>query len=206
MTSIITGGESQRTSISWQVSQFYLKAKEWWEWQLSRLKIDLPDAPEFPWLTNELLEFISGAIFWILLLLLLIAIVRVIWLYIEGFKKLVPDSRITNNKNDSLSISQWVERSQRYVEQQNYHEACLCLYQGMLQLLDECKLISQQQSRTDGEYWRLIEGFSQPQPYQTLLLTHQSLCFGNIKASLKTWENCDQAYQQINLSLSEKAN
>ena len=169
------------------------------------MSIDLPDAPEFPWLTNELLEFISGAIFWILLLLLLIAIVRMILPYIEGFKKLVPDSRIIKTKNDSLSIFQWVERSHRYVEQQNYHEACLCLYQGMLQLLDEYKLISQQQSRTDGEYWRLIEDFSQPQPYQTLLLVHQSLCFGNIKASLKTWENCHQAYEQINLSLVKKA-
>jgi hypothetical protein len=199
MTSIITGEESQRTSISWQVSQFYLRGKEWWE-----LKIDLPQAPEFPWLTEELWEFISGAIFWILLLLLLIAIFRLILPYLEGFKKLVPQSSIVNNKNDYLSISQWVERSQRYVEQQNYHEACLCLYQGMLQLLDEYKLISQQQSRTDGEYWRLIEGFAQPQPYQTLLLTHQSLCFGNIKASLKTWENCDQAYQQISLYLIKK--
>ncbi|TVQ46885.1 MAG: DUF4129 domain-containing protein [Gloeocapsa sp. DLM2.Bin57] len=194
---IATKGEAQSSSIAWEISQLYRRVSEWLEWQVSRLRLDFPDLPEFSWFNQELLEWMGAVFFWTLLGLLIVLILTMIIAYANNLKKSRPKSTVINSKNELITVDQWLKRSLKYAEEKNYHTACVCLYQGMLQLLDDRRLIPQQMSRTDGEYWRLIEGFSQPLPYQTLLLTHQSLCFGNVKASVKTWENCYQAYQQI---------
>lgn len=169
--------------------------REWLEWQISRLRFDFPevDLPKLP-------EWLGSVTFWFFLGLLILVIISIIITYVNNIPKSIPESTKVTSNAKVLTVDQWLKRSQKYFEQENYHDACLSLYQGMLQLLDERQLIPQQQSRTDGEYWRLIEGFSNPLPYQTLLLTHQSLCFGNVKASLKTWENCYQAYQKIEVT------
>jgi hypothetical protein len=197
--------EYQSNSINWQISQFRQKVGEWVEWQIAQMRENLEtnfDDTWFNWLGNLLnvaiLEKIGWFLFWLILGLLLLGILRLIIPYVKNsLRELTPSPKITQIKQDKATPSQWLKRSQQHLSRYNYHDACLCLYQGMLQLLDEQKLITQQESRTDGEYWRLIEGFANPQPYQTLLTTHQSLCFGNVKASQKTWENCHRAYQEI---------
>ncbi|ELS00135.1 DUF4129 domain-containing protein [Gloeocapsa sp. PCC 73106] len=193
-------GEYQKDGLEWRLEQLSLRLQEWWEWRTSQVKIDLPDIdiPLFDWLTTELIEKIGGILFWLILILLLIGLGRALSIYVEGLKRLSFPSTMAMIKSDGkTSSSQWVERSQQYLKQHNYRDACVCLYQGMLQLLDERNLIPQHHSRTDGEYWRLVERFLHPLPYQTLLSTHQSLRFGNVEASLKTWQNCEEAYRQI---------
>ena len=54
-----------------------------------------------------------------------------------------------------------------------------------------------QPSRTDGEYLQLIQQLPQPAPYETVIAIHQQLYFGNAEASQSTFEQCQQAYQQI---------
>jgi len=189
-------GEYQSNSLPWQVYQLRQKLTQWWEWQISRVNIDLPELPGSSWLSRELVEKIGGFLFWVLLLLLVFGITKSIIPYIGQVKRVMSSVRVVGEDN-SLNASRWWERSQKYLQESNYHDACLCLYYAMLQLLDERQLIPVQQSRTDGEYWQLVEGLPNPQSYQTLLLVHQSLCFGNIPATLKTWENCCQAYREI---------
>ncbi|NEQ27810.1 MAG: DUF4129 domain-containing protein, partial [Microcoleus sp. SIO2G3] len=96
-----------------------------------------------------------------------------------------------------LSVAGWLERSQKFQQQGNYQEACLCLYRAMLQRLNDAGIAPHQSSRTDGEYLQLIRQLPQPQPYQTLLMTHQQLCFSNTEASPSVFEQCQQAYREI---------
>ena len=69
----------------------------------------------------------------------------------------------------------------------------------MLQLLDEREVIPAQSSRTDEEYRRSLFKLqvSPPQPYELLLSIHQRLCFSSAEASQSLFEQCQQAYRQI---------
>jgi hypothetical protein len=67
----------------------------------------------------------------------------------------------------------------------------------MLQRLNDTGIVKDQPSRTDGEYLQLVQQLPQPQPYQTLLITHQELSFSNAEASPSLFDECQQAYREI---------
>jgi hypothetical protein len=72
---------------------------------------------------------------------------------------------------------------------------------AMLQRLNDTGIVQHEPSRTDGEYLQLlIQQLPQPRPYQTLLMTHQQLCFSNVEASPSLFEQCQQAYREIEAS------
>ena len=66
-----------------------------------------------------------------------------------------------------------------------------------LQRLSEQSLISQQLSRTDGEYLNLLQNLPLPQPYQVLIQTHERLQFDRFSASAELYAECWRAYQMI---------
>ena len=69
----------------------------------------------------------------------------------------------------------------------------------MLQLLDERGIVPTQLSLTDEEYRRSLAKMqlSNSQPYEFLLSIHQRLCFSKAEADRSLFEQCQQAYQQI---------
>ncbi|MEG4036609.1 DUF4129 domain-containing protein [Microcoleus sp. w1-18aA5] len=89
-------------------------------------------------------------------------------------------------------------RSQKLQQQGKYRQACHCLYMALLQRLNDAGTVVYQPSRTDGEYLQLIQQLPQPVPYETLIRIHQQLYFRNRRADPSTFEQCQQAYQQIN--------
>ena len=68
---------------------------------------------------------------------------------------------------------------------------------AVLQRLNDAGTAVYQASRTDGEYLQLIQQLSQPAPYETVIAIHEKLYFGNMEADASTFEQCQQAYQQI---------
>jgi len=67
----------------------------------------------------------------------------------------------------------------------------------VLQRLNDAGTAVHQPSRTDGEYLELIQQLPQPVPYETVITIHEQLHFGTREASASTFEQCQQAYQQI---------
>ena len=69
----------------------------------------------------------------------------------------------------------------------------------MLQLLDERDILPNQLSLTDEEYRRSLAQIQvSPFPaYKLLLSIHQRLCFSRAEANQALFEECQQAYQQI---------
>jgi hypothetical protein len=67
----------------------------------------------------------------------------------------------------------------------------------MLQQLNDAGIAPQQPSRTDGEYLQLTQDLPQQQSYQTLLAIHEQLCFGNVEISGSVFEECQEAYREI---------
>ena len=97
-----------------------------------------------------------------------------------------------------LSVESLISRSQSLYRQGNYSEACRCLYVAMLQKLHEKKILRHKSSRTDGEYLQLLQLSVTPmQPYETLITTHEQLCFNNAEIQAENYQQCQQAYREI---------
>jgi len=196
-------GSFEKTSFGWQLSQLQQRVGEWWELQTSRFAPNLPDVSVPSWLDSRVVWIIAKAAFWVILALLLswaaLQIMRLLSPYFYTLTNQLsqPADRATKTSDSELSVAGWLQRSQKFQQQGNYREACLCLYMAMLQRLNDTGLVPHQSSRTDGEYLQLIQQLPKPTPYQTLLVTHQELCFSNTEASRSVFDQCQEAYREI---------
>ncbi|MDZ8053145.1 MAG: DUF4129 domain-containing protein [Aulosira sp. ZfuVER01] len=193
----------EKTSWDWQLSQLQQQVGEWIEYQFSRLESALPGLPPgwsiSPWL-SELLKLL----FWLVIGLF---VVWLVWLLWREFSPYVY-SWLTGRNNQTaagttittseLSVSVWLARSQEFYYQGNYREACRCLYHAILQQLHDTSVVRHQPSRTDGEYLQVLRSSVTPiHPYETLITTHEQLCFGDVEILPENYENCQQAYREI---------
>jgi Domain of unknown function (DUF4129) len=190
----------EKTNFSWQLGQWQQQVQEWWE--LKTTQIEPPNLKLPSWLDSPIWWAIAQAIFWVIVTLLAVWASWQIWqllrFYIHNFKKRnkTTDGSAQTTIKD-VSVAQWLLRSQKLQQQGKYRQACRCLYMALLQRLNDAGIALHQPSRTDGEYLQLIQELPQPVPYETLITIHQQLYFGNAEASASTFEQCQQAYQQI---------
>jgi hypothetical protein len=196
----------EKNNFGWQLGQLQQRVGEWWELQTSRFSPNLPQVSLPSWWDSPIVGMIVEVVFWLLLALLLswmaLQIMRLLSPYFYSLRNQLnqPANSETKTSNPELSVAGWLERSQKFQQQGNYREACLCLYKAMLLRLNDTGIAKAQPSRTDGEYLQLVKQLPQPQPYQTLLMTHQQLCFSDAEASLSVFEQCQQAYREIESS------
>jgi len=189
----------EKNSFGWQLGQLQQRVQEWWELKTSQASpnLQLPS-----WFISPLFWNMVKAAFWLILVML------VIWAVLQLGQWLRPYIYTLMNANQlsednakktrkEISAAGWLQRSQKFQKQGNYREACRCLYMAMLQRLNDAGIAPHQVSRTDGEYGQLIEHLPQSMPYQTLLNTHELLYFGNAEATPSVFEECEQAYQEI---------
>ncbi|MBD2345575.1 DUF4129 domain-containing protein [Anabaena subtropica] len=191
----------EKSSLDWQVSQFQQQVGEWFEYQSYRFEQALPDwSPGWklaPWVAN-LLNFLS----WLLLGLFLSVVIWRLWVLFNPYVYSWLNSSSARSRarvsTPDISVAKLLERSQVLYHQGNYHEACRCLYLAILQHLHDTKIIPHQPSRTDSEYLQLLHLSATPlQAYETLITTHEQLCFGNAEILPENYEQCRQAYQEI---------
>ena len=192
----------EKTSWVWQGSQFQQQVGEWFEYQLSRFDWALPKfSPQWsisPWML-KLLNFI----FWLLLGLFLVWVGWRLWRELRPyFNSWLAGHNSTNSQaktaENELSVTECLTRSQEFSRQGNYRQACRYLYFAMLQHLHGQGILPHKSSRTDGEYLQLLRMFvTSIQPYETLMTTHEQLCFGNAEISADNYEHCQQAYREI---------
>jgi len=192
-------GSFEKNSFSWQVQQLQQRIQEWGE------TINFPGLNKMSlpsWFNSPILQTIAKVAFWTLLGLFLIwaiwQIGQMLRPYFYPTRTQPKQSDATTKRSENeLSLARWLERSQKFQQQGNYREACLCLYMAMLQRLSDTGIVPHQPSRTDGEYLKLIQNLPQQNPYKILLMTHQQLCFGNGEASRSVFDKCQQAYREI---------
>ena len=199
-------GAFKQDGFGWRIDLLTQRIGEYIEFKLSQLELDLPELSflNLKLLKSELLWQIVRFFLWSIIAILLVWISWQIWLLLRTYlrrwqkqKHLVETVISTSIPN--LSISEWVARSQQYSQQGDYRQGIFCLYQAMLNLLHDRQLIDEQSSRTDEEYRRSLQNLQLPklQPYELLLSIHQRLCFSSAEASRSLFEQCWQAYQEI---------
>ena len=186
----------EKTSWSWQAAQFQQQIGEWLELQLSRFKPVLPKWLDRP-VDGFWLRFLEPAV-WLLLSLFLLWLGWRLWRqFSPTLYDLLSSKGSSTDVQLSLTTPEWLQQSRSCLSKSDYREACRCLYLAMLQRLHETGVAPHQPSRTDGEYLRLIQQLPQSQSYQTLIATHEQLCFGNTELSPETFDQCWQAYSEI---------
>lgn len=193
----------EKDSLGWQLSQLGQKIGEWWELQTSRFSPDIPNASLPSWWNWPIVETITKVVTWAMVVFLVIWVGWKLWRRFQPYfysltRRLnQPLTTATKTPAKELSIDSWLQKAQKFQQQDNYREACQCLYMAMLQRLNDKGIALTEPSRTDGEYLKLVRHLPKPKPYQILLMTHQRLCFSQAEASSSLFEKCQQAYQDI---------
>ena len=193
----------EKSNLGWRFYLLQKRLQEWWELKAIQVARGVEEVPLFAWLDSEVVKFIARVTFWAILALVIIWLVwqstNLLSRYFYTLRRDFPQPLIGFNqtKIKSLGVSGWLGLALQFEQQRNYRDACLCLYCAMLQLLDDRGIAPQEESRTDGEYLRLVSYLPQWLSYQTLIMTHQRLCFGRFDASLSLFEECLQAYREI---------
>ncbi len=188
-------GRFQQNSLGWQLYLLRKRVSEAIEaFFAPARKINRPN-----W---ELPEWAARLFFWAVVTAL------VLWLLWQLYQLLrpylnqaialrTPAPTEVAEKPPSLTVHQWLGRSQLLARQGNYREACRSLYLALLQHLDETRQIPQQNSRTDGEYRQLLQTRPEAPLYQVVLDTHEQLCFSQAEVSADTFERCQRASQEV---------
>ncbi|MBD2666751.1 hypothetical protein B6N60_02953 [Richelia sinica FACHB-800] len=193
----------EKSSWGWQLSLVQQQVSEWLEYQSSRWQRNLPQLPD-GWSMSPWLQDLLTITFWLLLGLFLAWIVWRLWQefspYIYPWLAAVGNSGMITPKaaETKISTDDLLLRAQELAQLGNYGEACRCLYLAMLQQLDQGKVILAQASRTDGEYLQLLRStVTTMQAYETIIITHEQLCFGQTKIGAENYQQCRQAYGEI---------
>lgn len=190
----------QENNLGWQIYQLQQRINQGWERLSDRLSRSLGNVPN-PDLDNSQWPDITECIFWGVLGLLSLTLLWTLWRSLSPrFQTWLRNSRPGRSRpqqalNSETSAAQWGARSRSFAQAGDYYQACIALYMAMLQHLHDRGIAPHQPSRTDGEYLQIIQQLPESQSYQTLLITHQQLCFSNVPASLQLWEQCQQAYK-----------
>ena len=196
----MSAGSFRQDGLGWRFNSIKQRSGEWLEYQISQFNPDWDmESTQF-----GLLWTIVKFFLWTIIALLLVWLLWQLWLLLHpywkrwqrenhGYTAVVP------TVEPNLTALDWIERSQLARIEGNYRQAIFCLYQAMLELLDERGIIPARLSLTDREYQQslLEQQIAPAQPYELLLGTHQRLCFSNAEADRSLFEACQQAYQQI---------
>ncbi|MBF2066947.1 MAG: DUF4129 domain-containing protein [Calothrix sp. C42_A2020_038] len=194
--------EFETTSIGWQ---FYLLQKQVGEWTenfLSRFDVPTLDTSSnlrfSQWFLN-LLNFL----FWVVVTFLFLWLIWRLWKefnpYLYAWLNEAQSNRIHSQKHEKeILASALLSQSQELYRNGNYREACKYLYLSLLQFLHEKQILLHKKSRTDGEYLQILRlSNSSVQPYETLITTHEQICFDDMQVEQENYERCRQAYKEI---------
>jgi Domain of unknown function (DUF4129) len=194
--------EFETSSLGWQFYLLQKRAEEGIEYFLSRFDVPTPDtSPNLrfsQWFLN-LLNFL----FWTAVTFFVLWLIWRLWKefnpYFYAWLNETQLNNVRSTKNEKeLSATALLSQSQEFYRQGRFGDACKCLYLALLQFLHEKEALPHKKSRTDGEYLEILRlSTSSMQPYETLITTHEQICFDDMEAASENYEQCRQAYKEI---------
>lgn len=196
LTPVMPDLPHRTNSLAWQTRQGLQNLGEWFEYQFSRVDVDAPELPDWPWL-----ESVAQGLFWVMIAALALG---VSWLLYQGMTAYLNRQPSKPMASETSLPSQaalkraahWWREAQRLAQQGDYAGACQALYMAGLARLNDTEAVLYRPSRTDGEYLDCI--VAQPsRPYELLIRTHERLVYGDAPATEETYQRCRRAYQEI---------
>lgn len=194
--------EFETSSPGWQFYLLQKRAGEGLEYFLSRFDSPIPEAASnlrfSQWFLNVL-----NFLFWVAVTFFVLWLMWRLWKefnpYLYAWLNEAQSNNVSSKKNDKdLSAAALLSQSQELYRQGHYREACKYLYLSLLQYLHERQTLPHKKSRTDGEYLQILRlSNSSMQPYETLITTHEQICFDEMQVAQDTYQQCRQAYKDI---------
>lgn len=185
-------------SPAWQLRQAMQNLGEWFEYQFSRIDIDGPEVPRWPWLGP-----VAEGLFWVMVAALTLwtgwLIYRGIIAYLDQRQRQAATRATQFSAPTAAALKQaahWWREAQRLAQQGDYAAACKALYMAGLARLNDSETVLYRPSRTDGEYLDCMAA-NPSRPYELLIRTHERLTYGDAPATEETYQRCRRAYQEI---------
>lgn len=183
-------------SLAWQVRLGWQNLGEWFEYQFSKVDVNAPEVPRWPWL-----EPVARGLFWLTITALALWIG---WLVYQGIIAYLNQRQSKPAASQAKLPSQealkqaafWWREAQRLAQQGDYAVACKALYMAGLARLNDTEMVLYRPSRTDGEYLTCIAAHPS-RPYELLIRTHERITYGDALATEETYQRCRRAYQEI---------
>jgi hypothetical protein len=190
---------AEKTSWRWQLEQLQQQVGEWIEVKLRSNDRDLNLDIFPPWLGPLLIRLV-----WLVLAGLAIWIgYRIIYPYWQRWVARNNQSKLTLDRSPErvYTVSELLAQSRQFQQADDYTQASRWLYLAMLQRLNDANLIPHQFSRTDREYLHLLRTIPMVNIGEILVSIHEQLHFGDRDISSADFDQCQQAYQQIESQL-----
>ncbi|WOD41797.1 DUF4129 domain-containing protein [Nodosilinea sp. E11] len=183
-------------SLLWQIRQSMQNLGEWFEYQFSRVNVNGPEVPRWPWLGP-----VAEGLFWLTIAALTL---WTGWLLYRGIVTYLNRQRQSTNATQRSApttaalqqATHWWREAQRFAQQGDYAAACQALYMAGLARLNDTETVLYRASRTDGEYLDCMAA-NPSRPYELLIRTHERLTYGEALATEETYQRCRRAYQEI---------
>ncbi len=185
-------------SPAWQLRQAMQNLGEWFEYQFSRVDVDGPEVPRWPWLGP-----VAEGLFWLMVAALTLwtgwLIYRGIIAYLDQRQRQAKTGATQFSAPTEAALKQaahWWREAHRLAQQGDYAAACKALYMAGLARLNDSEAVLYRASRTDGEYLDCMAA-NPSRPYELLIRTHERLAYGDAPATEETYQRCRRAYQEI---------
>ncbi|BAZ17771.1 hypothetical protein NIES4071_96510 [Calothrix sp. NIES-4071] len=194
--------EFETSSLGWQFYLLQKRVGESIEYFLSRFDVPTSNRSQNLRFSQWFLNLVSF-LFWVAVSFF------VLWLMWRLWKKFNPhlyawlneaqSNEVRSQKNEQeINSTALLSQSQEFYRQNRYRDACKCLYLALLQFLHEKDTLRHKKSRTDREYLQILRlSNSSMQPYETLITTHEQICFDEMEVEPTNYEQCRQAYKEI---------
>ncbi|MGB3201650.1 MAG: hypothetical protein WBA99_12150, partial [Nodosilinea sp.] len=139
-------------SLAWQIRLGWQNLGEWFEYQFSKVDVNPPELPRWPWL-----EPVARGLFWLTITALALWLS---WLLYQSITAYLNRQQIRSGTSKTNLPSQealkqaayWWREAQRLAQQGDYAAACKALYMAGLARLNDTETVLYRPSRTDGEY------------------------------------------------------
>jgi hypothetical protein len=173
-------------SLSWQIRQGFQNLGEWFEYQFSRVNVDGPNIPQWPWLRP-----VAEGLFWMAIAALTLwtawLLYRGITAYLNQRQRRVRSTQVATPSAAALKqAAHWWREAQTFAQQGDYAAACKALYMAGLARLNDTETVIYRSSRTDGEYLDCLVA-SPSRPYELLIRTHERIAYGNAASRWDCW-------------------
>jgi len=183
-------------SPAWQLRQAMQNLGEWFEYQFSRIDVDGPEVPRWPWLGP-----VAEGLFWVMVAALTL---WTGWLIYRGLVAYLNQRQAKTGATQAFAptkaalkqAAHWWREAQRLAQQGDYAAACQALYMAGLARLNDTERVLYRPSRTDGEYLDCMAA-NPSRPYELLIRTHERITYGDAPATEETYQRCRRAYQEI---------
>ncbi|PZO42786.1 MAG: hypothetical protein DCF21_11760 [Leptolyngbya sp.] len=183
-------------SPAWQLRQAMQNLGEWFEYQFSRIDVDGPEVPRWPWLGP-----VAEGLFWVMVAALTL---WTGWLIYRGLVAYLNQRQAKTGATQAFAPTEaalkqaahWWREAQRLAQQGDYAAACKALYMAGLARLNDTERVLYRASRTDGEYLDCMAA-NPSRPYELLIRTHERITYGDAPATEETYQRCRRAYQEI---------